>query len=51
MSKKEINGETFSGSLTTFLLGSTFIASFYIGILTWAQDWEYTSSQLVRVFL
>ena len=31
-----------------FLLGSTFIASFYIGILSWAQDWEYASSQFVR---
>jgi hypothetical protein len=34
--------------LAAFLLGSTFIASFYIGILTWAQGWEYASSQLVR---
>ncbi|MGZ9221507.1 MAG: hypothetical protein ACXW4Q_05320, partial [Anaerolineales bacterium] len=34
--------------LTAFLLGSAFIASFYIGILTWAQGWDYASSQLVR---
>jgi len=34
--------------LTAFVLGSVFIASFYIGILTWAQGWEYASSQLVR---
>lgn len=34
--------------LTAFLLGSTFIASFYIGILTWAQGWDYASSQFVR---
>jgi hypothetical protein len=34
--------------LATFLLGSTFIASFYIGILTWAQGWEYATSQFVR---
>jgi len=31
-----------------FLLGSIFIASFYIGILSCAQDWEYASSQFVR---
>jgi hypothetical protein len=34
--------------LLGFLLGSTFIASFYIGILTWAQGWEYASSQFAR---
>jgi hypothetical protein len=34
--------------LTAFVLGSAFIASFYIGILTWAQGWDYASSQLVR---
>ena len=34
--------------LAAFLIGSTFIASFYIGILTWAQGWEYASSQFVR---
>lgn len=34
--------------LTAFLLGSTFIASFYIGILTWAQGWGYASSQFIR---
>ena len=34
--------------LAAFLLGSTFIASFYIGILTWAQGWDYASSQFVR---
>ena len=33
---------------TAFLLGSTLIASFYIGILTWAQGWEYASSQFMR---
>ena len=33
---------------TTFLLGSTLIASFYMGILTWAQGWEYASSQFMR---
>ena len=31
-----------------FLLGSALITSFYIGILTWAQGWEYASSQFVR---
>jgi len=31
-----------------FLLGSALIASFYIGILTWAQGWDYASSQFVR---
>ncbi|MBI5935764.1 MAG: hypothetical protein HY867_18830 [Chloroflexi bacterium] len=34
--------------LAAFLLGSAFIASFYIGILTWAQGWDYASSQFVR---
>ena len=34
--------------LTAFLLGSALIASFYIGILTWAQGWNYASSQLAR---
>lgn len=34
--------------LTAFLLGSAFIASFYIGILTWAQGWDYASSQFLR---
>jgi hypothetical protein len=34
--------------LAAFLLGSVFIASFYIGILTWAQGWDYASSQFVR---
>jgi len=31
-----------------FLLGSALIASFYIGILTWAQGWGYASSQFIR---
>ncbi len=31
-----------------FLLGSTLIASFYLGILTWAQGWEYASGQFSR---
>lgn len=34
--------------LAAFLLGSAFIASFYIGILTWAQGWDYASSQFMR---
>ena len=31
--------------LTAFLLGSAFIAGVYFGILTWAQGWDYASSQ------
>jgi hypothetical protein len=31
-----------------FILGSTLIASFYLGILTWAQGWSYASSQFMR---
>ena len=31
-----------------FLLGSAFIAAFYIGILTWAQGREYAASQFSR---
>jgi hypothetical protein len=34
--------------LAAFLLGSVFIASFYLGILTWAQGWDYASSQFMR---
>jgi len=34
--------------LVAFLLGSAFIASFYLGILTWLQGWEYASSQFLR---
>jgi len=34
--------------LTAFLLGSALIASFYVGILTWAQGWDYASSQFAR---
>ena len=32
----------------SFLLGSAFIAAFYFGILTWAQGWDYASSQFAR---
>ena len=35
-------------SFAAFLLGSALIASFYIGILTWAQGWDYASSQFMR---
>lgn len=31
-----------------FFLGSTLIASFYLGILTWLQGWDYAFSQFVR---
>lgn len=34
--------------ITAFFMGSILIASFYIGILTWAQGWEYASSQFIR---
>lgn len=34
--------------LASFLLGSVFIAAFYLGILTWAQGWEYATSQFAR---
>jgi hypothetical protein len=34
--------------LAASLLGSAFIASFYFGILTWAQGWDYASSQFLR---
>jgi hypothetical protein len=33
--------------LAAFLLGSAFFTSFYLGILTWAQGWEYAASQFV----
>jgi hypothetical protein len=32
----------------SFLLGTVFIAAFYLGILTWAQGWDYASSQFSR---
>jgi hypothetical protein len=31
-----------------FLFGSAFISTFYIGILTWVQGWEYAINQLSR---
>ncbi len=31
--------------LAAFLLGSTLMAGFYFGILTWAQGWDYAASQ------
>jgi hypothetical protein len=34
--------------LGAFLLGSVVIASFYIGILTWTQGWNYAIGQLSR---
>ena len=34
--------------ISAFILGSILISSFYLGILTWAQGWEYASSQFVR---
>ena len=34
--------------ITAFLLGSALITSFYLGILTWAQGWDYASSQFAR---
>ena len=33
--------------LAAFLLGSTFMAGVYFGILTWAQGWESASSQFL----
>jgi hypothetical protein len=30
-----------------FLLGSTLIAGIYLGILTWAQGWDYASGQFL----
>ena len=48
MSKRRFMVKRFLIPLTAFVLGSAFIASFYIGILTWAQGWGYASSQLVR---
>lgn len=33
---------------TAFFIGSILIALFYIGILTWAQNWDYASSQFMR---
>lgn len=34
--------------VTAFFMGSILIAFFYIGILAWAQGWDYASSQFVR---
>jgi len=34
--------------LAAFLFGSAFMASFYLGILTWAQGWDYAALQFVR---
>jgi hypothetical protein len=46
--KRRLTVKRFLIPLAAFLLGSAFIASFYIGILTWAQGWDYASSQFVR---
>jgi hypothetical protein len=48
MIKKEIIVKRFLTPITAFILGSALIASFYVGILTWAQGWDYASSQFVR---
>jgi len=48
MGKRRFMVKRFLIPLTAFVLGSAFIASFYIGILTWAQGWDYASSQFVR---
>lgn len=34
--------------ITAFLLGAAPIAAFYLGILTWAQGWDYASGQFAR---
>lgn len=34
--------------LAALVLGSMLIASFYLGILTWAQGWDYASGQFIR---
>jgi len=34
--------------LIAFLLGSTFMAGIYFGILTWTQGWDYAVSQFLR---
>lgn len=31
-----------------FLLGTSLIAGFYLGILTWAQGWDYAALQFAR---
>jgi hypothetical protein len=48
MIKKGIIMKRFFIPITAFILGSMLIASFYLGILTWAQGWDYASSQLSR---
>ena len=34
--------------IIAFLLGTSLIAGFYLGILTWAQGWDYAASQFAR---
>ena len=48
MDKRRILLKRFLIPIMAFLIGSAFIASFYIGILTWAQGWDYASSQFAR---
>ena len=48
MDKRRILLKRFLIPIMAFLIGSAFIASFYIGIFTWAQGWGYASSQFVR---
>jgi hypothetical protein len=48
MNKRRFMLKRFLIPPAAFLLGSVFVASFYIGILTWAQGWDYASAQFVR---
>jgi len=34
--------------ILAFLLGTSLIAGFYLGILSWAQGWNYAASQFAR---
>jgi len=34
--------------ILAFLIGSSLIATFYLGILTWLQGWNYAASQFIR---
>jgi hypothetical protein len=46
--KRSFSLKRFVIPIAAFLLGSILIASFYLGILTWAQGWGYAASQFMR---
>ena len=47
MSTRDVRVKSYLFPIAAFLLGTTFIAGIYFGILIWAQDSEYASKQFL----